>query len=238
MMSDRDRSGQGSQLPLEFSHDVALSNEDFFISSSNENAYDLINAWPHWPKRSLMLIGPPGSGKTHLATIWSHRAAAAIVTATDVTSEAIPDIAEHAALVIEDLPGAALDERALFHLLNMITEHRRDLLMTTGRYPADWGVALPDLASRVRAVPVVELGQPDEALLRAILVKLFADRQLVVEETVISFLLPRMERSTAAARRLVEIVDRKALAEGSRVTRPFVAKALKELTADHSDYRR
>lgn len=227
MSSDR-RGGGGGQLPLEFPHEVSLGAEDFYISPSNEPAYDMIEAWPNWPKRTLLLIGPTGSGKTHLATIWGHAAAAPSFSVGELTREAVPRFAEHQALVIEDLPGASLDDTALFHLLNLVGELKRNLLLTAAEFPSQWGVRLPDLASRLSAVPVVELGLPDEVLLRAVLVKLFADRQLAVEEAVISYLLPRMERSIAAARRLVDIIDRRAMAEGSRITRPFVAKALKE----------
>ncbi len=231
MASDTDANPGPGQLPLNFPHKVALGSEDFFISASNESAYDLISAWPNWPKRNLMLVGPSGSGKTHLAAIWSHMVSATVVTAADLTSDAVPGLAEHAALVIEDLPGAELDDTVLFHLLNLLNEHRRSLLITTTDFSSSWPVKLPDLASRLRAVPVIELGRPDEPLLRAVLVKLFADRQLAVEETVVSFLLTRMERSIADARRLVELIDRKALSDKSRVTRPFVSKLMKDLEA-------
>ena len=229
MTGDDGRSGQGRQLSLEFPHEVSLGVEDFFIAPSNEPAYDLIEAWPNWPKRTLLLVGPAGSGKTHLSTIWSHAASAAIFQADSLTREEVPRFTAHDALVIEDLPGTSLDDTALFHLLNLVTEQRRHLLMTANAFPANWGVQLPDLASRLRAVPAIELGLPDEALLRAVLVKLFADRQLAVEESVISYLLARMERSIAAARRLVGIIDQAALTGRSPVTRPFVAKVLKEI---------
>ena len=189
MTGDGGRGNQGRQLSLEFPHEVSLGAEDFFIAPSNERAYDLIEAWPNWPKRTLLLVGPPGSGKTHLSTIWSHAAAAVSFHAESLSREEVPSFAAHDALVIEDLPGASLDDTALFHLLNLVTEQRCHLLMTANEFPSSWGVQLPDLASRLRAVPVAEIGLPDEALLRAVLVKLFADRQLAVEESVISYLL-------------------------------------------------
>ena len=229
MTADDGRGKEGRQLSLEFPHEISLGAEDFFISPSNEATYDLIDAWPKWPKRALLLVGPAGSGKTHLSTIWSHAAMATVFQAGELTREEVPRFAAHEALIIEDLPGPALDDTALFHLLNLITEHRRHLLMTASAFPANWGVRLPDLASRLRAVPVMELGLPDEALLRAVLVKLFADRQLAVEESVISYLLARMERSIAAARRLVGIIDQTALTQRSPVTRPFVAKVLRDV---------
>lgn len=231
-MSSRDDKGSGRQLSLEFPHEVALGPEDFFISPSNEQAFDLVTAWSEWPKRTLLLVGPPGSGKTHLSTIWSHAASATTIGASGIRRDRVPELAGNAALLIEDLPGAALDETALFHLLNLINEQGRHLLATTASYPSHWNIELPDLASRLRALAVVELRQPDEVLLRAVLVKLFADRQLAVEESVVSYLLPRMERSIAEARRLVGLIDRSALAEGARVTRPFVARVLKAEAGD------
>jgi len=232
MTTSADHHDADGQLSLELPHEVALGHEDFFISSSNEHAYELIETWPDWPKRMLMLIGPEGSGKTHLGSIWSHTVAAKIISAADLSRDAIPRLAENPALVIEDLPGQDLDETALFHLLNLINEQHGALLMTSSTYPSVWETRLPDLASRLRAVPVVELKQPDEALLRAVLVKLFADRQLKVEEPVITYLLSRMERSIANARQLVDVLDRKSMSEAARVSRPFAAKVLKSLDAE------
>ncbi|MGI9415497.1 MAG: HdaA/DnaA family protein [Hyphomicrobiales bacterium] len=222
-----DRAG-AAQLTLELPHDVALGAEDFFISGSNEHAYGLIEAWPDWPKRALVLSGPPGSGKTHLASIWQGRSGARTIASNDLIADIVPQLAGHSAIVIEDGPGAALDETALFHLLNLVGERDLALLITTTAYPAAWTVALPDLASRLRALPVVELNAPDEPLLRAVLVKLFADRQLAIDETVIAYMVARMERSIAAARRLVDLVDRAALAEQVSITRPFVARIMRD----------
>jgi len=222
-------SGDTAQIPLELPHDVALGAEDFFISASNEHAYDLIEAWPDWPKRALVLTGPSGSGKTHLASIWKGRSGAHIVASADVGAGSVPELAAHSAIVIEDMPGPALDETALFHFLNLAGEREVALLITSALTPAAWTVTLPDLGSRLRALPVVDLKAPDEALLRAVLVKLFADRQLNVDEAVVTYILARMERSIASARLLVEQLDRRALAEKASITRPFSARVMRDL---------
>ena len=222
-------SGDAAQIPLELPHDVALGAEDFFISASNEHAYDLIEAWPEWPKRALVLTGPPGSGKTHLASIWKGRSDAHTITSGEFCAERVPELSAHSAVVLEDMPGPALDETALFHLLNLAGERGFALLITSALAPAAWEVALPDLASRLRALPVVDLKAPNEALLRAVLVKLFADRQLNVDEPVIGYILARMERSIASARLLVEQLDRRALAEQVSITRPFSARVMRDL---------
>ena len=149
MSGDADDRVGAAQLTLELPHDVALGAEDFFISGSNEHAYGLIEAWPDWPKRALVLSGPPGSGKTHLASIWQRRSGARLMASDDLTAAVVPQLAGHPAIAIEDAPGTALDETALFHLLNLAGERDLALLITTTAYPSAWTVALPDLASRL-----------------------------------------------------------------------------------------
>ncbi len=192
---------------------------------------------------ALALIGPPGSGKSHLAEIWRLRHDALKATPEALEVEAVPHLLARGALVLEDMPagnggsGAAGSlpprwETALFHLLNMARQSGARVLMTTTTSPVLWPVALPDLKSRLAALPVVELLAPDDELLRAVLVKLFCDRQLVVPQEVVSYLLTRMERSLAAARQLVAALDEAALREKRRITRPLAARVLESLQGD------
>ena len=185
------------------------------VTQSNALAVGLLDRWPDWPDRRLLLIGPEGAGKSHLARIWAAEAGATPVVPAEVTAEAAPDLAT-LPLVLEDVDAAlgsgGLAEETLFHLLNACLTSGRGLLMTARRAPADWGVRLPDLSSRLDAITPAPIDDPDDALLSMLLVKLFDDRQLRVRPALIGYLLGRMERSHAAARDLVARLDREALA--------------------------
>lgn len=218
------------QLVLDLPVTSAHGLDDFLVGASNARALGLIQGWPHWPDRLLRIQGPTGSGKSHLAAIWADRADAAILPAASVTADSVPSLAEMPALVLEDLDRGvgqgAGDERALFHLVNLARERGRDLLITSAVGPESCGLALPDLLSRLRLAPSVTLEAPDDALLRAVLVKLFHDRQLAVDAQVIDFVASRMERSLGAAQAIVADLDREALSRGRRVTRPIAANIL------------
>ncbi len=200
--------------------------EDFFVSRSNATAVELIDHWPEWTFPALMLVGPKGSGKTHLAHIWRARSLAAWCEADMLSEEAVPQANEGRCSVVENLDGGIGDERALFHALNSAREHGRSVLLTSRVAPGDLVVTLPDLRSRLRALPVATIEPPDEALIRAVLVKLFADRQLVVEPHVVGYLALNVERSLAAVNHLVVTIDEMSLALHRRVTRPLAASAL------------
>lgn len=217
------------QLPLDLALTPRYGAEDFLVSPCNEAAYALVERWPDWPHPVLRLVGPEGAGKTHLAAIWAERAGATIADAAAVTLAAVPDLAGAPALVVEDCDRRAIDEHAFFHLLNAMRSTGRSLLLTARTVPEAWGLATPDLLSRLRQSPAVGIGAPDEALLRAVLVKLFVDRQLVVDTSVVESILPRMERSLAAAQRLVAALDREALSRGRRITRPLALAVLDTL---------
>jgi chromosomal replication initiation ATPase DnaA len=216
------------QLALNLPHRTAVGREDFLVSPSNEQAVAMIDRWPNWLNPALILMGPPGSGKTHLAEVWRGVAGAASCRATDLELAILPQLMVGRSLVVEDLPGSALDETAFFHLVNLARETKAFLLLTSTQHPLTWQIELKDLLSRIRAMPVVVLGDPDDALLRGLLVKQFADRQIAVDEGTIAYMLARMERSAAFARRIVEVIDRRSLQEGARVGRSFVARILQE----------
>ncbi len=215
-----------TQLPLDLPHRPAMGRDDFLVADSNETAVALIDRWPDWPAPAQAIVGPEGSGKSHLGEVWRMVSGAETVPAATLTVEAVPRIAQGGAVLIEDAPGPSLDETAMFHLLNHLRETSGFALVLTRDAPASWRVRLPDLASRLRAVPVTALDQPDERLLRAVLVKLFADRQIAVNENVIAYMVVRMERSLGAARTLVERIDRLAMAKKVPVTRSLVAQVL------------
>lgn len=214
-----------AQIPFALDHPVALGVEDFLIAPGNEVAMDWIRRWPDWPGSTLALSGPEGCGKSHLAAIFAKRSGASIVFAAALADPLVPVLAEKPALVVED-GDRGCDDEALLHLYNLRIEQRRPTLLTGRLPPARWPVGLKDLSSRLATVPLAEIGPPDDALLDAVLAKLFADRQLVVGPEVLSYLRLRMERSFAAARVLVDRIDRTSLAQGRAVTVPLLRQIL------------
>ncbi|HMN36996.1 MAG TPA: hypothetical protein PKD49_04700 [Hyphomicrobium sp.] len=218
------------QLAFDIPHRAALGLEDFLVSQSNAAAVSLVDRWPDWPVRAAVLAGPAGSGKTHLVNVWRAKSQALIVSAAYVTTQNVPELAAAGALAVEDIDKGAIDERALFHLLNLVREQKLFVLMTTATRPGDMHIGLPDFSSRFKALPLAEIEAPDDALLSAVLVKQFADRQLVVDPAVISYCLVRMERSMDTARRLVNEIDSLALALRRGVTRALAAKALDNIS--------
>ncbi len=215
-----------TQLLLALPHAPSLGREDFMVGPSNREALRLVERWPDWPSPAMLLTGPSGSGKTHLAHIWASIAGAEIVEAAAIESERALVFAAGRPVVVEDVAADAVPERALFHLFNSMREHGGGLLITARDRAEDWRVDLPDLRSRLRLATPVALGAPGDDLLRQVLVKLFADRQLLVDKPVIDYLVARMERSLNAAVRLVEAIDRAALSAGRRITRQLAGEVL------------
>ena len=213
------------QLTLDLSRPPAYSAADFLPAPCNEVAMSWIERWPDWPGFALALSGPPASGKSHLAKIFAEKSASVVVPAAELTPDNIPDIAGDHGVVAEDA-DRGVDETALFHLYNLQKEQGRPLLLTGREPPNRWRIALPDLRSRLATLPVAEIGSPDDFLLEALLVKLFADRQLRIGPDVIAYVLPRMDRSFAAAHDLVEKLDEAALEGGRAVTVPLVRAVL------------
>jgi chromosomal replication initiation ATPase DnaA len=218
------------QLVLDLPLRTAFGRDDFLVTPSNAAAVAMIDRYPDWPHHGVVLVGDGGSGKTHLLEVWRQASGARLVMAAQLSSEAPDRLLETGALAIDNAPGEALDERALFHLLNLTRQTGGHVLIASETDPAQWKVQLPDLASRLRALAVARLDPPDDALLRGVLVKHFADRQIAVEEPVISYLMLRMPRSLDAARAIVAELDALALAEKSAVTRALAARVLQQMT--------
>ena len=222
------------QLGFDLPSVAALGREDFFVSPANAMAVAMIDAWQTWSGHKLALIGPEGSGKTHLVHVWAEAAQALIVEAEDLAASDIPALARHNIAVenVPDISGDAQAEEALFHLHNLVLAEGHSLLITADRPAQQWGLTLPDLASRMQGTPAAILERPDDRLLAALVMKLFADRQLSPSPNTISYLATHMDRSFAEARRVVAAIDAAALAEGRAITRSLAAKILGQTGPD------
>jgi chromosomal replication initiation ATPase DnaA len=218
---------QPRQLAFALPHAESLTRDNFLEGPANEAGLALIDSWPDWPNRIMLLVGPEGSGKSHLASIWAEQAGARAISAHALTAAAVPGALATGALVVEDLKPGDFDERAMFHLMNLAREDQAFVLMTARIAPAAFEIELRDLRSRLRAVPAVSLLPPDDLLFRGLIVKFCADRQLSVDETVVSYLITRIERSYAAVRQAVELLDTEALRLGRPVTRALAAELLR-----------
>jgi chromosomal replication initiation ATPase DnaA len=224
------------QLAFDLPLDPRYGREDFLVGPANEAAYALVEAWPDWPDTVLVLTGPPGSGKSHLASIWAGRAHAWTVPVSGVTGESVTHLVSNGALVIEDIDRAeGRDEAALFHLLNRARERKAPVLLTSARPVDALELRTADLRSRLRLAPGAEILSPDDALLRAVIVKLFVDRQLVVDLAVIDALALRIDRSLGRAREVVSELDRDALGRGRRITKLLALAVLERMGVGEGD---
>ena len=219
------------QLTLDLDHAESYARDDFLGGPSNAAALTLIDSWPDWPSRTVALVGPEGSGKSHLAAIWALQAGARSVAARTLWDADVPAALATGALVIEDAAPSEFDEIAMFHLLNLAREDGAFVLLTARTPPATWMLRTPDLHSRLKAVPVVALAPPDDALLRAVLVKLFADRQLAVDEQLVGYVATHIGRSFAEARSAVATLDREAMVRQRPLTRTLAADVLRGETS-------
>lgn len=223
-------SALAKQLTLDLGHRTAHEREDFLISPANQDAVAWVDSWPDWPAPALVLYGPPACGKSHLAAVWASRARATIITPAIFKKEAANELAarnDH--LVIEradTLLGDNETETTLFHLYNLMREEQRSLLLTAQTPPIRASFVIQDLSSRLRAAPSAAIHPPDDALLAAVLVKLFADRQLNISADVLNYILPRIERSFAAANDLIDEADKLALAEKRAISIPLIRQIL------------
>ena len=219
------------QLTLELELPPHFGRDDFLVSTANASALQMLEAWPTWPDCVILLLGSPGTGKSHLAAIWAARAGADIISASALNETDFVALAARPALVIENAETIGAAEADLFHLLNLARERKTSLLFTARQRPDLWGLATPDLLSRLRLAPVIELGTPDDAFLNAVLVKLFCDRQLIVDASVVDYIALHIDRSLDMARYVVAMLDREGLARGGKVTRNMARELLQSLHA-------
>lgn len=217
------------QLTFDLPVRPALGREDFFVSPANAHAVAALDAPAGWPQGKLLLIGPAGAGKSHLAAVWAATSGATIIAARDLSENDAPRLAATGAVVVEDaekVAGLPELETALFHLHNVIAVAGGYLLLTAASPVKSWGLRLPDLASRMQATAIARLEAPDDTLLGAVLVKLFADRQVVVPPALIPYLVARIHRSFATARSVVAMLDARALALGRPISLALAAELL------------
>jgi chromosomal replication initiation ATPase DnaA len=214
------------QLTLDLPHRPAFGAEDFLVSDCNLGAVRLIDSWPDWQENAKLLIGPAASGKTHLARVWQALSKAELLSPKGLDVASLEAMAAGTALIVEDVDRAGYDEKALFHLLNVAREKRVYVLLTARDAPNRFDCSLPDLRSRLNALPAIRIGPPDDALLKTVMLKHFADRQLAIDPKTLDFLALHIDRSLAAAALAVAAVDRAALASGRKISRQLVAEAL------------
>lgn len=229
-----DQTEQPRQLPLDLGHGTGYSRDELVVSATNEQAAALVDRWPDWPSAVVVLAGPAGSGKTHLASIWQARAGALKVDARRI-GDCIANLGARPAL-IDDVDASPVDEHGLFHLINAVRGASSHLLLTARRFPSAWGVRLPDLASRLKAAATVEIHEPDDLLLAGVITKLFADRQVEVEPHVVQYLVRRIERSLATAMRVVERLDRTALERKTPITRALASETISAMDEGQGEF--
>ncbi len=216
------------QLILHLGHRAAMGAEDFLVADSNAEAVSWIDRWPDWPAPALTVWGPAGSGKTHLAHVWRARSGAVTVPPAALADANPVNLLGGREHLVIDGADKAVDELALLHLYNLLAGWGGSLLLTAAAPPARWELRTADLASRLAAGPAVAIRPPDDRLLEAVLAKQFADRQIEIGQDVLNLLLRRIERSFAAARRAVDILDSAALAGRRRITAGLVRELVAE----------
>lgn len=220
------------QIPLRLPHPVGYGRDDYVVGTGNRDAFALIERWPDWPSPLLVLSGPVGAGKSHLLHLWAERSGGRILTAAEAAGLDASEAVAQGAAAIDGIDPAAVPETALFHLINTARETGASLILAARLPPGNWRLALPDLISRLRLATPATLVGPDTDLLRHVLVKLFADRQIVVDKALVDYLLLRMEHSFAAAAGIVVALDEASLAGRRPITRRLAAEVLELFASD------
>lgn len=221
------------QLPLNLPIEAPFDFENIIVTDSNYPASHLIKQWPNWSSSVALIVGPQGAGKSHFSSIWVQKSNA-YRAHVDMLGIAVEEASKGRPILLEDITPQCLDEVGLFHLINAIRQMNSimphcSLLMTSSLLPSQWGMKLEDLKSRMRSVTFFEIEQPDDMLLQAILLKLFSDRQLNVEASIISYIMNHMERSLSSAQKIVAHIDEIALQQKAKITRPFVVDVMAKL---------
>lgn len=220
---------KASQIPMNFTFRSAVGREDFLVAPANQDAVDWIDKWPEWPGGFLLLKGPKGCGKTHLASVWQTMSDATSIKMDDLDGMSILDMTKIStgAVLCEDV-DKRIPETEMFHLFNLLVESNTSMLITAEIPPAYWQLKLPDLASRLGTITVATIDEPDDQLFSALVIKHFSDRQLAVTPDVVQYLLNRIERSFAEIERIVAILDKRALAKKNKISLSLVREVLKE----------
>lgn len=220
------------QIPLPLPHREAMEANDYVITASNKEAAAWVEAWPNWSSHCLLVLGPSGSGKTHLLNLWLQKTGGNPIAAKDLATADAGDLLAAGNIIavdnVDEVAGLTEAETCLLHLYNALKENKGSLLLTASVPPAQWKPGLADWRSRLLASPVASIGEPDDELMNMLLIKQFHDRQISVSADVVSYLLPRIERSSLAVRQLVDTLDRAALAENRAVTIALARKCLEK----------
>ncbi|WP_018687522.1 HdaA/DnaA family protein [Ahrensia kielensis] len=223
---------EANQLLLDLRGAPSLTRDDLVVSAANLNAASLIDNWPHWPSPWAVLIGAKGYGKSHLAEIWCEAAQAHRVNPSELSDVDLDEAQKGRPILIDGLSEGNFDETRTFHLMNAVRNAQQTMLITAENNPALWRLETADLRSRFKAATTVEIGEPDDALLRAVLAKLFADRQINVGPDIVEYLATRIDRSLGSANHVVNLLDREALMSKARITKPLIARVLETIDSE------
>ena len=218
-----------AQIPLDLLHRAAMGAADFLVAPCNRDAVAWLDRWPGWPTPALVVHGAEGCGKTHLTHVWQAQSGAVAIDRLALTTDSVPHLLGDAVACFVEDADRGFDEEAVLHLYNLLAERGGHLLLTARGPVSHWGIALPDLSSRLTAAMSVAVGAPDDELIAGILIKHFMDRQIRVDPAVVTYLLGRMERSFATARRVVAALDKAGLAEKRGITVPLARDVLQRL---------